>query len=408
MKIKQCPQDFVVEEVWGEKLKDSGAFQIFLLEKQGLDTFSAKRIIGKEFKVPLQEIGIGGLKDKHALTRQYMSIPSKYQMPVSWSQKSISFKKYGFVDEPILLGKFQFNKFTIVVRDIKEGQAESLMATSKKILSMGVPNYFDNQRFGSLRGAEAFIAKFLIQDNWQEALKIVLTSTSRHDPASIRHCRKAIKEKWGDWKSCMKACKTEKRARRELRIISFLVDHPEDFQGAFALIERELQKLYLAAYQSFLWNETVKMLLKRMEPKLDFKVVEYHAGSFLFPKEMEFEKRKTLEALNVPLLWESTVFPSEEMKFASLRVLKDEGVSLRDLNIKCQGESKSYLVFKEGVRKVWVTPSVVSSPIVRSDELNGSPTKPRYKMTLSFNLPPGSYGTVILKAIGIAKKGRTR
>lgn len=408
MKIKQCPQDFVVEEGWGEKLKEKGAFQIFLLEKQGLDTFSAKRIIGKEFKVPLQEIGIGGLKDKHALTRQYISIPSKFKIPVSWSQKSISLEKRGFIDQPILLGNFQSNKFTIVVRDIKEQEAENLIETSKKILALGVPNYFDNQRFGSLRGAEAFIAKFLIQDNWQEALKIVLTSASRHDPASIRHCRKAIKEKWGDWSSCMKACKTEKRARRESRIISFLVGHPKDFQGAFGLIERELQKLYLAAYQSFLWNETVKVILKRIEPKLDFKVVEYHAGALLFPKEIDTEKQKGLEALNVPLLWESTVFGSEEMKFASLRVLKDEGVSLKDLNIKGSEESRPIRTFKEGVRQAWITPIVVSHPLLQSDELNSSPSKPRYKMTLCFNLPPGSYATVILKAMGIAKKGRTR
>lgn len=405
MKIKQLPEDFIVEEVSSRSIKAEGPFQIFLLEKKGLDTFGAKRIIGKEFKISNVEMGIAGLKDRHAVTRQYISFPSRFRIPSSWSQKSISLEKKGFSDVPIQLGEFQANRFLIVVRDIKEDEAPVIMGKSNKILQQGVPNYFDNQRFGSLRGSSAFIAKKLITGDIESALRIVLTSTSRHDPAVIRRCRKSISLRWKDWDSCLDACKEAKQARRETRIISHLKDHPADFKGAFLLIERELQKMYIAAYQSFLWNESAKVLLARAAPALALREIEYHAGSLAFPKDISQTKVGLLSQTSqttIPLLNPGLEFRDEQVKYACLNVLKEEGIALGDLVVPGFGE----LCFKDGVRPMWVFPKSVLNPSLSKDELNSTPSKERKKLTLCFELPPGSYATIVLKAMGIVKKSR--
>jgi len=402
MKIKQSPEDFIVEEVSSRPLKESGPYQVFLMEKKGLDTFGAKRIIGSEFRVPSNEIGLAGLKDKHALTRQFVSFPSKYKIPEEWSQQSIKLKRVGFTDQPILLGDIDANRFTIVVREVKEFEVEKVRGTAMEVLSYGVPNYFDSQRFGSLRGTQSYIAKLLVKGDWEGAIKTVLTSATRHDPAQVRHCREHIKSAWGRWDECMQACSGTQKARREKRIIVFIKENPKDFKSAFLLVERELQKMYVAAYQSYLWNETVKVLLNRVHPPLKLKQVKYEAGRLLFPLGIPPDVAVSLRQIGIPLLNPDTQFSREDVKFASLKVVKDEALFLDKLKI----DGPDYLQFRQGERKMWVIPKPVSAPSVSIDERNATPQYKFKKVEISFELPAGSYATVILKAIGVEKRGR--
>lgn len=402
MKIKQLPEDFIVEEVAKRDILPSGAFKLFLLEKKGLDSFGAKKIIGKEFKVSSQEIGMAGLKDKHALTRQYISIPARFNIPVDFSQQSIALKQLGFIDKPILLGGLECNRFTITIRDIKKTDLERLKPALKQVFEFGVPNYFDSQRFGSLRGAVGFIAKDLIKSDFERALKILLTSSSRHDKAEVRNCRKAIAGAWGHWDICLAACKKAPRARREKRMIEFLKERPADFKGAFLLVERELVKMFFSAYQSYLWNETVQVLLNRT-PGLAFRTVDYQAGHFLFPKNPTHDIINKFAILEVPLLRQDVEFPMDDVKFAALKVLKEEELTLENLTSPLKEAQ-----FKPGKRLAWVQPRLASDPKFSPDELNSAPTLPRQKLVISFELPPGSYATIVLKALGVEKKKKRR
>jgi tRNA pseudouridine13 synthase len=81
MKLKQKTIDFFVEEISNISiLQDKKPHSIFIMEKTELDTFDAIQMISKKTKVPLFEIGYAGLKDKHAVTKQFISIPSKYNV----------------------------------------------------------------------------------------------------------------------------------------------------------------------------------------------------------------------------------------------------------------------------------------------------------------------------------------
>jgi tRNA pseudouridine13 synthase len=81
MKLKQLPDDFVVEEIPDYIVSsEKDEHTIFLLQKQEVDTFDAIRRIAQRLRISLFEIGYAGLKDKHALARQYVSIPTKYNV----------------------------------------------------------------------------------------------------------------------------------------------------------------------------------------------------------------------------------------------------------------------------------------------------------------------------------------
>ncbi len=107
----------------------------------------------------------------------------------------------------------------------------------------GVPNYFDDQRFGSHRGGGPFLARPLMLGEFEEAF--AWPSRQR-----IRTTRKAQKQEkqtfrallWADWPAVARAL-PRSHARG---LVDFLVHHPQDFRGA---LERcaELRGLYLSA-----------------------------------------------------------------------------------------------------------------------------------------------------------------
>ena len=81
MKLKQLPTDFIVEEIPNIRVTQEIDDQaIFLLEKKEIDTYNAVNSIAKKLHIPPSEIGYAGLKDKRALTRQYISIPTHYKV----------------------------------------------------------------------------------------------------------------------------------------------------------------------------------------------------------------------------------------------------------------------------------------------------------------------------------------
>ena len=73
-KIKDIPEDFVVEEIPLFRVKKSGTYTYFLLQKKNYTTEKAIQKISCFFKVPRKRFGYAGTKDKIAVTKQYCSV----------------------------------------------------------------------------------------------------------------------------------------------------------------------------------------------------------------------------------------------------------------------------------------------------------------------------------------------
>ena len=116
--------------------------------------------------------------------------------------------------------------------------------------SDGLPNYFDDQRFGSLGYSGEFIAHAWLVGNHERALELALAEANPFDRSGIKGQKAILRAHWGQW--------TEAKARLERSsarsIVTYLVDHPTDFRGAFARLRREFRTLYFSAFQSHLWN----------------------------------------------------------------------------------------------------------------------------------------------------------
>ena len=111
--LRKKLSEFQVEEIVDLKPSEDGRFSIYRLEKEGLDTYSALKIVAHRTGVPFKDIGYAGLKDRYSRSIQYISIPWKGGKHLGFKEKSMSL---GFVcrsDRPLRIGIHSGNIFTI-------------------------------------------------------------------------------------------------------------------------------------------------------------------------------------------------------------------------------------------------------------------------------------------------------
>ncbi len=148
--FNQSPRDFIVQEVPLYEFSGEGEHLIVHIRKKDLTTWEMLEILAKYLDINPKDIGYAGLKDKHAMTTQYISILDrnikekieKFQHP---KIKILDIKRH---NNKIRVGHLKGNHFKIKLKKVLGVQKDKLDSTLKWIDNSGVPNYFGEQRFG--------------------------------------------------------------------------------------------------------------------------------------------------------------------------------------------------------------------------------------------------------------------
>lgn len=197
IRIKEKPEDFYVKEIKSLELKEKGRYAYFLLRKVNRTTIEALREISRRFGIPLRNISFAGLKDKKAITEQYIAIENLsgkiLERMQDYEGEGISLKFLGFSDEPLSLGDIEGNYFEVRIRGITKRHRKVFENMLELVKEYGCENYFGEQRFGSVKHAEEFVIKHLIRHNYEEALKEYLTSLKD------KRLRRMLRKAWRDW-----------------------------------------------------------------------------------------------------------------------------------------------------------------------------------------------------------------
>ncbi|MEK7309390.1 MAG: tRNA pseudouridine(13) synthase TruD [Planctomycetota bacterium] len=392
MKVKQTPSDFIVREVSNYTPSKEGIQAVYRLSKTSVGTIEAINLILQLWNIRRPLLSTGALKDRHAQTEQMISIcrgPTK-----DLQHHSINLKYLGQSDQPIRPDSFSANHFTIVLRDLSKSDTEKIQERSKEIDQSGVSNYFDEQRFGSVRGGNEFPAKQLIKRDYEGALKTALTATSKEDRSIVRQTRQTIAENWGNWKKCLELLPSRSPERS---IVNFLIMRPFYFRQAFEMMNPNLVLLFLHSYQSFIWNKGLNQLLLKYlgsAKKKSKNIIKtpYLLGEFIFYQSLGSNVLKALKELSIPFMTHKTVFPDETTSAIFSEILKEEGIPQNDFRI--HGMEKTY--FRRGERKAIIFPETLSIKGIENDELAKSK---RLKVTMEFQLPRGAYATIIIKRL---------
>lgn len=147
--FRQSPRDFVVEEVPLYPFSGDGAHLILKLRKKNLTTFELLKILSNHLGIKEKDIGYAGLKDKNALTTQYISIPISTKTKLeSFTHNAIKILDVTLHNNKIKIGHLKGNKFFIRIKKLYPINAHKIIQVMESITQFGIPNYFSYQRFG--------------------------------------------------------------------------------------------------------------------------------------------------------------------------------------------------------------------------------------------------------------------
>jgi tRNA pseudouridine13 synthase len=385
VKIKQRPEDFWVKESYRFRPVPRGPYRVYLMDKQKLSTFDAVERIRERFGLRPGAISFCGLKDKQGRTEQLIAVDG---VDVDLQEPDLRLKLLGRTDEPLSAANTTSNRFSVAVRALRREELRPLSLALPEVRRLGVVNYFDDQRFGSLKHGQGFIAKDLLRGDFEAALRNYMAKPSALDRSEDAKVKAFWREHWGKWSRPVPFAANKKY----FRILKALREEPTNFVRAFLQIDASYRALLLFTYQSYLWNEGVRRLLQLLLPREQLFPMRYQAGTLLFHRDGPPEVLGYLRRASFPLLAANSEVQDPKAKEAVEWVLAKEKLRLQDLRI---AQAPQLLFFKHEERPVLVTPEKLVVTDSRRDELN----RGLEKVTVSFTLPPGSYATLVVKRL---------
>lgn len=149
-KIKQHPEDFEVEEIPAYQPCGSGAYAYLWIEKRAMGAEYLVRELARRLGILTGEIGTAGLKDRHAVTRQMVSVPARVADRVGGLDieglKVLKISRHGNKLRP---GHLHGNRFRVLIRGVEPGASDRLEPIVRRLRETGLPNYYGRQRFGA-------------------------------------------------------------------------------------------------------------------------------------------------------------------------------------------------------------------------------------------------------------------
>jgi len=319
--IKQKPEDFIVEEIPKINLKKQGEYSYFLLEKTNWNTIDIIKKISKITRINQKYFNYAGIKDKQATTKQIISIKGASEKLENLKIKNAKLTYLGKNKERIKLGQLLGNHFIITIRNIEKKEIKKLMH---------LENYYDSQRFG---GRNHILGKALIKKEFRKAV------------FSLR-------------------LKFEKG----------------DYVGALRKIDKRILRLYINAYQSYLWNKATAEYIKQNSKKT--KQIEEKFGTLIFTEDK-------IKNINIPIIGYLTEINPEIKKIYN-KILKQEKITTKDFIIKQMPELSS-----EGNQRKLFSKVENFKIQYSKDKLH----KNKQKAIVEFTLEKGAYATMLIKKL---------
>jgi tRNA pseudouridine13 synthase len=262
--IKQRRDDFLVEEQPLYEPCGEGEHLYLFIEKRGLTTPELVRRVARAFRAGRGDVGYAGLKDKHARTRQVLSVhlPGSEQQAVRDGLDRLSDRPDMQVlwadwhTNKLRRGHHAGNRFVIYVRDVSPTAVVSARRILERLVSTGAPNYIGAQRFGYRQNSH-ILGRHLLLGQSQAMLDELLAQPGDNDSEQLQTARAAFQR--GDYDEALahwpKTLRFDRQALDALR-------RGADAGAAVRAIDRQQRKFLVNAWQSAIFNDVLDRRLK--------------------------------------------------------------------------------------------------------------------------------------------------
>jgi tRNA pseudouridine13 synthase len=143
------PEDFVVDEVPAYPASGKGEHQYLRVQKRLLTTPELVRRVARACGMNERDVGYAGLKDKYAVTSQWLSVATKKvlspELDLGPGATLLELTRH---DNKLRTGHLLGNRFSITLIDVHEDALGRAQAIAERLRDEGLPNYFGAQRFG--------------------------------------------------------------------------------------------------------------------------------------------------------------------------------------------------------------------------------------------------------------------
>lgn len=384
MRLKITPDDFRVRELleWNEV--PNGNFIVHKLHKEKLSTPEALTMIARDGGVQRSSIAFAGLKDRQAVTDQFVTIE---RQAVELKLPNLRLTPVGATDRPITSKMSQGNAFTIVVRDLRPTEAAALRRSMPSLVKTGFPNYFDDQRFGSLRHGQGFPMLSVLIGDYERALQQLVAEPSPVAITGDVKLKRTLQLRWGDWDACARIA----RGPAYEPLFEFLIRNPRDFRTALKFVPLRLRVIHAFAYQSFLWNRAVSNLLRVAVKGAQRLRLSTLAGDLIAWKYLAPEREEKLVGMRTPLFGVDGDGGSEPFKKSMIGEMKNAELQRGDFI----ANEVPGMIWKEEQRDALIKPTNVTDVRIEPDEMHEG----NVKVSLQFALPRGAYATMLIKRL---------
>ncbi|MCE5187328.1 MAG: tRNA pseudouridine(13) synthase TruD [Planctomycetaceae bacterium] len=262
--IKTIPSDFFVEEVPLYECSGEGTHVLAYVQKKNMTTMDMIAFVAQQLNVRRLDVGYAGRKDSKAVTRQWISIehidPKQLERIET---KTLKVLKVGRHNNKLRIGHLKGNRFMIRLRQLALPLKEAAAIAEQALTILnrrGVPNYFGPQRFG-YRNDSHLLGAALVKNDLQAFYDTLLGKPEMDVQPDFIQARKLyeegrLEEAFYMWHSAFGDYR---------RALKSLIRNHGNLRKAFRDFDHRLISLFLAAWQSELFNQ----VLTRRMPNID-------------------------------------------------------------------------------------------------------------------------------------------
>jgi tRNA pseudouridine13 synthase len=387
--IKTRDEDFVVEELPLYQASGAGSHTYAFIEKRGIGTREALDRIARALGINGRHIGSAGLKDTHAVTRQWISIehvgPERVEKVNVPDVRVLQVTRHTNKLKP---GHLAGNRFIVRLRDLAV-PPEQAAETARNVLAIltqrGMPNTFGPQRFGN-RFNNHHLGKAVLKNALAEFIDLFLGHPLEgvDSAATLRartlYSKSHYEQALNVWPAQM---------REHVRALRALLKSQGDKTRAFYAVDKHLKGFFVSAYQSDLFNRVLTARMPDIDKVLLGDMAYKHVNGACFrvedpqveqPRCTQFEISPT-----GPLLGQRTARLTGPAGEIENPILEAEGLG------ESEFKQMKRLGARGGRRPLRVQPQ--NTKAVTGQDAHGP------FLQLHFELPPGSYATTLVAEI---------
>ncbi len=258
-RAKTTAEDFEVEEqlrLEGISSEDrADYFPLYRVEKRSIDTMHMADELTDALR---SRVSYGGLKDKRASAVQYVTPTSlRSARPRAITGERFSASLIGYLPAPLSRRAVVGNRFQIVLRECCPEIGARIDETMRLAAARHLPNFFGLQRFGSAGAGTHQVGKAIVRGEFESATMRILLPETPPDAEDEGAVREAVAA--GRYNELVRILPPRRDA--EISVAKELSRHPGAWVRALRAVPVRLRRLYVQAYQSWIFNRTISRAL---------------------------------------------------------------------------------------------------------------------------------------------------